>query len=172
MLSYFSCVQLFLTLWTVACQAPLSTGILQARILERVAMPSSRGSSRPRDGTSVSSPALGSRFFTTGATWEVHKKKIDMEIYTRRKKGLLELGESGNASSKEMTFKFAFKGWTLVRQAEDRERAQGGKGWQISVAEVLSMCPEDWSQRSQQTSILEGHLCKPEELSCHQGGRR
>jgi len=33
-----------------------------------------------------------------------------MEIYTRRKKGLLELGESGNASSKEMTFKFALKG--------------------------------------------------------------
>ena len=59
---------------------------------------------------SLTSPALADRFFTTSATWEVHKKKIDMEIYTRRKKGLLELGESGNASSKEMTFKFAFKG--------------------------------------------------------------
>ena len=33
------------TLWTVAHQAPLSTGILQARALEWVAMPSSRGSS-------------------------------------------------------------------------------------------------------------------------------
>ena len=32
-----------------ACQAPLSMGILQARILEWVAMPSSRGSSQPRD---------------------------------------------------------------------------------------------------------------------------
>ena len=31
------------TPWTVACQAPLSMGILQARILERVARPSSRG---------------------------------------------------------------------------------------------------------------------------------
>ena len=30
------------TLWTVACQAPLSMGILQARILEWVALPSSR----------------------------------------------------------------------------------------------------------------------------------
>ena len=30
----FSCVQLFVVLWTVACQAPLSMGILQARILE------------------------------------------------------------------------------------------------------------------------------------------
>ena len=32
MLSHFSHVQLFTTLWTVACQAPLSMGILQARI--------------------------------------------------------------------------------------------------------------------------------------------
>ena len=33
------------SLWTVARQAPLSMGILQARILYWVAMPSSRGSS-------------------------------------------------------------------------------------------------------------------------------
>ena len=32
-------VRLFATPWTVAYQAPLSTGILQARILEWVAMP-------------------------------------------------------------------------------------------------------------------------------------
>ena len=44
-------VQLFATPWTAARQAPLSTGILQARILEWVAMPSSRGSSQPRDWT-------------------------------------------------------------------------------------------------------------------------
>ena len=38
------------------CSLPGSSlhGILQARILEWVAMPSSRGSSRPRDGTRVS----------------------------------------------------------------------------------------------------------------------
>ena len=41
--SCFSRVRLFVTLRTVACQAPLSMGILQARVLERVAMPSSRG---------------------------------------------------------------------------------------------------------------------------------
>ena len=38
----------------VAHQAPLFTGILQARILEWVAMPSSGGSFQPRDGTQVS----------------------------------------------------------------------------------------------------------------------
>jgi len=37
----------------VAHQAPLSMGILQARILEWVAMPSSRGTSQHRDGTQV-----------------------------------------------------------------------------------------------------------------------
>ena len=42
MLSHFSHVQLFVTPWTVARQAPLSMGILQAGILEWVAMPSSR----------------------------------------------------------------------------------------------------------------------------------
>ena len=52
--SRFSRVQLFVTPWTVARQAPLSMGILQARILEWVAMPSSRGSSRPRDQTHMS----------------------------------------------------------------------------------------------------------------------
>jgi len=45
MLSRFSRVRLFATLWTVALQAPLSMGILQARILEWVAMPSPRASS-------------------------------------------------------------------------------------------------------------------------------
>ena len=35
--------------WPAARPAPLSMGILQARILEWVAMPSSRGSSQPRD---------------------------------------------------------------------------------------------------------------------------
>ena len=44
-------VLLFAVLWTAALQAPLSLGTLQSRILEWVAMPSSRGSSQPRDQT-------------------------------------------------------------------------------------------------------------------------
>ena len=48
--SYQLCPTL-VTLWAVAHQAPLSMGILQARILEWVAMPSSRGSSPSRDQT-------------------------------------------------------------------------------------------------------------------------
>ena len=49
----------------INCSPPDSSvhGILQARILERVAISSSRGSSRPRDGTQVS--CIAGRFFTT-----------------------------------------------------------------------------------------------------------
>ena len=42
-------VRLFVTPWTVAHQALLCVGFSQARILARVAIPSSRGSPRPRD---------------------------------------------------------------------------------------------------------------------------
>ena len=65
----FWCAQwLLATPWTVACEAPLSMGILQARILEGSAMPSSRGSSQPRNWTQVSCIAGG--FFTIWATRE------------------------------------------------------------------------------------------------------
>ena len=45
----------------VGCRTPISSvhGILQARILEWIAMPSSRGSSQPRDRTQVSHTAGG-----------------------------------------------------------------------------------------------------------------
>ena len=65
-------------------QVPLSTGILQARILEWVAMPSSRGSSQPRDQTCVSYVFCISRqvffclfvclFFTTSSLKKEKKK--------------------------------------------------------------------------------------------------
>ena len=49
----------------VGCSLPRSSihGILQARILEWVAIPFSRGSSQPRDQTWVS--CIAGRFFTT-----------------------------------------------------------------------------------------------------------
>ena len=67
-----SLVWLFVTPGTVAHQAPLSMGILQARILEWVAMSSSRGSSQPRDWTRVSHTI--DRFFTIWAIREAQRK--------------------------------------------------------------------------------------------------
>ena len=60
-------VRLFATPWTAAHQASPSMGfsihgVLQARILERVAFSFSKGSSRPRDRTQVSHIA-GRRFY-------------------------------------------------------------------------------------------------------------
>ena len=60
-----------MTLWTVACQAPLSLGILQARILEWV--PCSLPRDLPDPGiepTSLMSLGLAGGFFTTSATWD------------------------------------------------------------------------------------------------------
>ena len=42
--------------WTIAGQTPLSMGILQARILKWVAIPSSKGFSQPRDRTHSALP--------------------------------------------------------------------------------------------------------------------
>ena len=57
---------------TLDCSPPGSSvhGILLARIVEWVAASSSRESSQPKEWTWVF--CFGSRFFTTGATWEAH----------------------------------------------------------------------------------------------------
>ena len=67
---------------TMVCSLPGSSvrGILQARILEWVAMPSSRD--LPNSGiepASLVSPALAGRFFSTKATY-LHLKKIPSEL--------------------------------------------------------------------------------------------
>ena len=68
-LSHFSHVRLFAAPWTVAHQAPLSMRF--SRQERWSGLPSSRGSSPPRDGTCVSvSLAPAGRFFTTGTTWQ------------------------------------------------------------------------------------------------------
>ena len=62
---------LIATPWTIARQAPLSMGILQARILEWAAMPSSRVSSQPRDRTQVSH--ISGRIFAVWVTREAQE---------------------------------------------------------------------------------------------------
>ena len=91
-------VQLFATPWTTAHQASLSMGILQARILEWVAVSFSKGSSQPRDPTQVSCIAGG--FFTVWAT-----RKVIREIMYMYSLSLsFNIGGfPGGASSKEPT---------------------------------------------------------------------
>ena len=78
--SLLSHVWLFETPWTV-CQAPLSMGILQARILEWVAMPSTRGSSQPWDWTQVS--CIAGRFFTIWVIREAPLSHIITHVLMR-----------------------------------------------------------------------------------------
>ena len=62
------CVWLFATLWTIACQAPLSRGFSRQEYWSGLSCPPP-GNLRPRDGTCISmSPALAGVFFTTIAT--------------------------------------------------------------------------------------------------------
>ena len=66
-----SSARLFVIPWTSTHLTPLSMGILQARILKWVVMPSSRGSSQLRDLTQVS--CILGRFFTIWATREAQE---------------------------------------------------------------------------------------------------
>ena len=70
------------------CSPPSSSvhGILQARILEWVVIPFSRGSSQPRDRTHVSS--ISGRFFTIRATREAQSLLTCMLSYSVQPHGL------------------------------------------------------------------------------------
>ena len=64
-------VQLFAPLWTVAHQAPLSMGFPRQESWSRLPFPSPGDLPMPGvKPSSLMSPALADRFFTTSATWE------------------------------------------------------------------------------------------------------
>ena len=66
MLGHFSRVQFFATLWTVACQAPLSMGFSQQESWsELLCLPPGDLSHPGIKSTSLTSPALAGGFFTT-----------------------------------------------------------------------------------------------------------
>ena len=103
------------------CSLPGSSvnGILQARILEWVAVPSSRGSSQPRDWTQVFHNA--GRFSPRWATREVHKsnKQKRALISATKWKAFIEKRVGARSSvrfSHSVIWLFATP-WTAVHQA-------------------------------------------------------
>ena len=77
-----SYVQCFATPWTVPHQVPLSTGFIQTRILEWIAISSSMGSSRSRDWTHTSCVScIGKRILYHWAIMGI--------VVTKKKKKLL-----------------------------------------------------------------------------------
>ena len=70
-LSRFSFVQLFMTPWTVARQAPPSLGFSSQEYWSELPCPPPEDLPDPGiEPSSLTSPVLASRFFTTSTTWE------------------------------------------------------------------------------------------------------
>ena len=70
-LSHFSHVQLFVTSWTVAHQAPLSMEFSRQEYWSGFPCPPSGDLPDPQiEPASLMSPTLAGGFFTTSATWE------------------------------------------------------------------------------------------------------
>ena len=68
-----SSVRLFTTLWTAACQAPLSIGFSGQEYWSGLPCPPPGDLPDPETETmSLMSPALAGGFFITGTTWETH----------------------------------------------------------------------------------------------------
>ena len=68
-LSHFSCVRLFATLWTTACQAPLSLGFSRQEYRNGLPFPPPGHLANPGiKPISLMSTALAGRFFTTRTT--------------------------------------------------------------------------------------------------------
>ena len=73
-LNHSSRVRLFATPWTIACQAPLSTGFSRQEYWS--GLPCPPPGDLPNQGIepmSLTPPALAGEFFTTSAPWEAHK---------------------------------------------------------------------------------------------------
>ena len=69
-LSCFSHVRLFVTLWTVPRQAPLAMGFSRQEYWSGLPCPPENLPNPGIKSTSLTSPAQAGKFFVTGTTWE------------------------------------------------------------------------------------------------------
>ena len=75
-ISHFSHVRLFATLWTIAHQAPLSLGFSKQEYQR--GLPRPPPGDLPNLGIEPASPVLTRGFFTTSPTWEVPYYTYDL----------------------------------------------------------------------------------------------
>ena len=86
-LSHFSHDQIFVTLWTVSHQAPLSMGFPRQEYWSGLPFPSPGDLLNPGIKlVSLASPTLAGRFFTNCATWEALLTNCCSLIFCRNKK--------------------------------------------------------------------------------------
>ena len=79
-LNHFSCVQFFMTLWTIAHQAPLSMGFSRREQWSGLPFPTPGDLPDPGiEPVSLMSPALAGGLFTTSATWVISQYFTGLE---------------------------------------------------------------------------------------------
>ena len=130
-----------MTPWNVAHQAPLSLRILQAKILEWVATPSSRGTFQPRDWTQVF--RVAGRFFTIWVTREANPGCRQCKCRTRLGSSLgisewILLWTVMAANSLHLCFPLGSPGGSMVK-----------KKWPWSLVGKIP-----WRRKLQSTSVF------------------
>ena len=100
-LSFFSHVQLFATLWTLACKAPLSMGFSRQEYWSRLPFPLPGDFPDPGiELVSLASPALAGKFFTTIADKLIFKKSHGkMNPCKNSQKDIKKKRQGGRSSS-------------------------------------------------------------------------
>ena len=128
-----SCVWLFVTPWTVACQAPLSMGFFRQE-LEWVAFSFSRGSSQPRDQTQAScTSCTGRQILYHCAAWEATKgisaeDSLGYHIYWRKHVNKCSWGSRWSLLSAATTFTWSlfFPLWNAAQAGAVFQRDSRG----------------------------------------------
>ena len=163
--SHFSRIQLFVTLWTVACQLLFMGFSSQEYWTE---LPCSAPGNLPDPGTEPASPALVGQFFTTAATWESNwlisyttiqnkkfkfEKKISNQLKNINEDGCLNLPEQIVIEVFCIFLMLNFKGRSQFRLATCLGALNGP--W-LSAGQRWSKC---WMEaRTQRGQVL----CSPE----------
>ena len=146
MLSPFSSVQLFMTPWTAAHQAPLSMGFSRKEYWSRLALPSSRGSSQPRDWTWVS--CIKGRFFTIWATKEARTQLLTPRalepVLHKRSPHAAQPEKACTAQQGPSAAKMKERGWTraqacpaLPSKTSHLNQNAGNYQWKVKVCVYL-----------------------------------
>ena len=121
--SCFSCVRLFATLWTIACQALLSMGFSRQEYWS--GLPCPPPGDLPNSGIkpmSLTSSALVGRFFTTSTTWEADPAIPLLHIYSKKTKILIYMEYYSAIKNKIMPFVVTWMDLEIVILSEVSQR--------------------------------------------------
>ena len=149
------------------CSAPSSSvyGILQARILEWIAFPFSRGSSWPRDWTQVSCIAGG--FFTIWTTREASCCNVDAyKVFLKKSKELWDKFNKSECQFKiQLSSKYVLKREKMDRREEakwknerKRKRNPRNEKWELNRRREAGVRLLKLQQKSFNNTVLEAKM--------------